>query len=299
MDQLSFIVRYVHHDGHPIERFLGFIKSSGHKAEELFTAVSEMLNKHSIDINNCRGQSYDNASNMSGKYTGLQTRVKEVNKLAVFIPCSAHSLNLVGTRAAECCSEALDFFRIIQKLYNFFSASTHRWDVLIAHVKGPVVKTLSNTRWSARKEAVKALRQSWKEIIKALLAIADDTTQKTVTRNEANYINRLEVAILTVFWDSILNRFNAVSSLLQSSSVDMSSVVSLYNSLVTFVGECRDDFDIYEEDGKFISDQAEYFKATSRKRKRTIQFGDKQVDQPMLNARDDFREIVFLPSLII
>ena len=137
-----------------------------------------MLNNHSIDINNCRGQSYDNASNMSGKYTGLQTRVKEVNKLAVFIPCSAHSLNLVGTRAAECCSEALDFFRIIQKLYNFFSASTHRWDVLITHLKGPVVKTLSNTRWSAREEAVKALRQSWKEIIKALLAIADDTTQK-------------------------------------------------------------------------------------------------------------------------
>ena len=98
--------------------------------------------------------------------------------------------------------------------------------------------------------------------------------KKTVTRNEAyslaNYINRLEVAILTVFWDSILNRFNAVSSLLQSSSVDMSSVVSLYNSLVTFVGECRDDFDIYEEDGKFISDQAKYYKATSRKRKRTI-----------------------------
>ena len=38
---------------------------------------------------------------------------------------------------------------------------------------------------------------------------------------------------------------------------------------------------------------AEYYKATPRKRKRAIQFGDKQVDQPMLNARDDFRENCF------
>ena len=40
----------VKHDGHPTERFLGFIKNVGHKAEGMSNAVTEMLEKHDIDI---------------------------------------------------------------------------------------------------------------------------------------------------------------------------------------------------------------------------------------------------------
>ncbi|XP_008178879.1 zinc finger MYM-type protein 1-like [Acyrthosiphon pisum] len=96
VDQLSFIFRYVQNNGSTVERFLGFLPNSGHKSEELVDAVFLVLDSHGLDINNCRGQSYDNASNMSGMYTGLQARIKEVNPLATFVPCSAHSLNLVG-----------------------------------------------------------------------------------------------------------------------------------------------------------------------------------------------------------
>ncbi|XP_065642178.1 zinc finger MYM-type protein 1-like [Hydra vulgaris] len=98
VDQLSFIFRYVQKNGCPVERFLGFLPNSGHKSEELADAVFLVLESHRLDINNCRGQSYDNASNMSGRYTGLQARIKKVNPLATFVPCSAHSLNLVDTR---------------------------------------------------------------------------------------------------------------------------------------------------------------------------------------------------------
>lgn len=38
--------------------------------------------KNDFDIMNCRGQSYDNASNMSGIYSGLQARIKTINPLA-------------------------------------------------------------------------------------------------------------------------------------------------------------------------------------------------------------------------
>ncbi|KAL4090277.1 hypothetical protein QTP88_025149 [Uroleucon formosanum] len=48
-----------------------------------------------------RGQTYDNAINMSRQYSGLQTRIKEINPLADYIPCSAHSLNLVVSTLKE------------------------------------------------------------------------------------------------------------------------------------------------------------------------------------------------------
>ncbi|KAB0790847.1 hypothetical protein PPYR_14870, partial [Photinus pyralis] len=47
-------------------------------------------------IQDCRGQTYDNASNMSGRYSGLQARLKEKCEFTSFVPCSAHSLNLAG-----------------------------------------------------------------------------------------------------------------------------------------------------------------------------------------------------------
>ena len=52
-----------------------------------------------MDIANCRGQLYDNASNMSGRYNGVQAIVKREYKYAVFVPCSNHSLNLIGDQA--------------------------------------------------------------------------------------------------------------------------------------------------------------------------------------------------------
>ena len=86
VDQLSFIIRYVSAEGCPVERFIRFIPNCGHKAEDLANVVLDTLKNHDLDIANCRGQSYDNASNMSGVYSGLQARIKQVNPLGGFRP---------------------------------------------------------------------------------------------------------------------------------------------------------------------------------------------------------------------
>ena len=56
-----------------------FLPTAGHKSDELEKAVKDTLDLEDIELSNCRGQSYDNASNMSGAYTGLQTRIKNLN----------------------------------------------------------------------------------------------------------------------------------------------------------------------------------------------------------------------------
>ncbi|XP_050508056.1 zinc finger MYM-type protein 1-like [Diabrotica virgifera virgifera] len=72
IDQLSFILRYVNELGIPEEHFVEFMKNQGHTGEELVNSVLSFLQSKGLDIQNCRGQSYDNASNMSGMYSGLQ-----------------------------------------------------------------------------------------------------------------------------------------------------------------------------------------------------------------------------------
>ncbi|XP_065684327.1 zinc finger MYM-type protein 1-like [Hydra vulgaris] len=294
VDQLSFIFRYVQKNGCPVERFLGFLPNSGHKSEELADAVFLVLESHGLNINNCRGQSYDNASNMSGRYTGLQARIKKVNPLATFVPCSAHSLNLVGECAVDCCIYASEFFILLQNIYKFFSASTYRWEILqknLIKTENVSLKKLSDTRWSARSDASISLNKNWIEIINALSFIKDDKTEKSITRSEANglylKLDSLETAIMATLWGDILERFNKTSKQLQSVEIDLETVVSLYESLIRYVLDLRSMFDIYEERAINKSGHKTYRKI--RKRKRKLTADEKREEETNFKIRDSLR----------
>ena len=137
----------------------------------------EFIDDNGISLKDLRGQFYGNASNMSGKYKGMQSIIKERNHQAEYIPCVAPSLNLVRTCAAECCRSAVRFFMFVQGLYVFFSASTHRWNLLTNALKPlqcPTTKPLSDARWLARYDALHALRKSYRAVLQVLEVMCDD-----------------------------------------------------------------------------------------------------------------------------
>ena len=85
---------------------------------------------------------------------------------------------MVGSCAVESNMEAADVFSLIQKLYTFYSASTKLWkkqEGMLAKHEGKllVVKRLSDTRWSARHDAVRDLTSGPKEQIELLEEIAE------------------------------------------------------------------------------------------------------------------------------
>lgn len=300
-DQLSFIIRYVGQNGNPVERFLCFIDNVGHKSEQMAKAVLDTLEKYDLNLQHIRGQSYDNANNMSGVYAGLQAKIKNFNSLADFVPCSAHSLNLVGTNAATCCKEANLFFGFVQNLYSFFSASTHRWNLLKVSLKN-----LSETRWSARDDACKSLNKNYDSIVKVLTNISSDLTEKSLARSEAkgilSTINRLEITFMIIFWGNILDRFNSTSKKLQSVEIDLSIVVELYESLINYITELRTDemFDMFEDKAVKSSQTKQYDSQIKRKKKRTMK-NDEINSEIVLSERQIFKintYFVILDSLL-
>ena len=88
VDQLTCILRYVLPSG-PVVRFVTFLEMQGHSGQELAGNLLSFFAANDIDITNCRGQSYDNASNMSGKYNGMQVIIRQQSKLADYVPCAA------------------------------------------------------------------------------------------------------------------------------------------------------------------------------------------------------------------
>lgn len=112
------------------------------------------------------------------------------------------------------------------------------------------LKNLSDTR-SARYDAIVGLHETWNEIIKALPFIRDDTSEKSITRSEANglylKLNSHEKAVLAMLWGDILERFNKISNRLQSVEIVLETVVSIYESLIRYVLDFKSMFDTYEE----------------------------------------------------
>lgn len=45
----------------------------------------DLLNKLQLNISDCRGQAYDNGSNMKGKHQGVQRRVLDINHKALYM----------------------------------------------------------------------------------------------------------------------------------------------------------------------------------------------------------------------
>lgn len=255
-DQLSCVLRYVNKDGLAEERFVEFVTNPGHGGQDLADAVIHFLERHGLDIGNCRGQSYDNAPNMSGIYSGLQARIRAVSPYAYYIPCSAHTLNLVGSSAARCCIKATSFFDILQEIFNFFTASSQRWNHLNTFFskENLTVKSLSITRWSAREEACRSLNKDGEAIVRALLSIIENENEKSLLKCEARGIMKklcsLETSFMTVVWVSILERFDVVSNQLQSADMDVGTVVNLYNSLVGFLDEMKMGYEVFKNLGQ-------------------------------------------------
>ncbi|XP_065645338.1 uncharacterized protein LOC136075828 [Hydra vulgaris] len=234
IDQLTLVFRYTEKDT-PVERFLVFMPNQGHKAQDMYDGLINFLNKYDLNIKNCRGQSYDNASEMSGKYNGLQSKILKNNKLASWIPCATHSLNLVGKAAAECCTGAVEFFDFLEQ-----------------------------------SDATKALILGYKQFKRTLIQIADDFEQTTKTRCDANRLYNklciLETGIYTVFWNNILERVDKTYKLLHDATLDLNTAKSAIKSLKNFVQAKRDNFDQYEKQGVEISETTDYLKHPKRQK---------------------------------
>ncbi|XP_073029841.1 uncharacterized protein [Primulina eburnea] len=175
-EQMSMVLRFVDDstDTPKVEEYwVGFLKVDDTSGLGLSNEILNALIKFGLEIDDVRGQGYDNGSNMSGRHKGVQKRLLEINPRAFYTPCGCHSLNLALVDMVECCPKAKSFFGVVQRIYTLFSSSTKRWKIFKDNVPGLTVKPLSHTRWESHVESVKAIKEQVVHIRDALLEIAE------------------------------------------------------------------------------------------------------------------------------
>ncbi|KAL4083617.1 hypothetical protein QTP88_028933 [Uroleucon formosanum] len=200
-EQMALCVRYVKNLD-VVERFLGFIDCSKNQdAESLYQYILWYLKKCKLSSKpQIVAQSYDGANVMSGKFNGLQNKIKSKYPYAIYTHCMAHKMNLIVLDICKYVKETRHVFNTLESLYIHFSHPSKNQKLIEIQTKLGIKYTsmirLSDTRWNCRYRNIESVKASYKAIIQVLeeeIENEDDrgvneAIEKTATSGESKNI---------------------------------------------------------------------------------------------------------------
>ena len=84
------------------EEFVDFVLCDmGIRSNAIAENILVTLGAYRLDINSLRGQAYDRAGNMAGRYRGAAMIIQSRFLKAVYVHCAAHALNLCVVAACS------------------------------------------------------------------------------------------------------------------------------------------------------------------------------------------------------
>ncbi|XP_022842046.1 uncharacterized protein LOC111365742 [Olea europaea var. sylvestris] len=273
-EQMSLVIRCVDEsmDSSMVKEYwIEFLKVDDTSGLGLSTELTNVLTNLKLDVDNIRGQGYNNGANMSGRHKGVQKRLLETNPRAFYTPCGCHSLNL-----ALC-------------------------DMANYKVEGLTLKPLSETRWESHVKSVKPIKEQYVQIRDALLDlinIAKDPKTKSEAESLATHEpENFEFLLGMIIWYKLLHALNTVSKFFQAENMDIDEAIKLLEALILFLENYRESgFASAMDEAKQIGVEMGIEAVFQEKRniRRKMQFDESGSEEVTQSAEESFQVDYFL-----
>ena len=166
--QCAIVLRYVLWNKAK-ERLVCQINVDNLSGKCLHTLLRNSIAEIGLTLEQCIGDSFDGAANMSGVYSGLKALMKAARPSHIHTWCYAYVLNLVINDASSVCLAAVSLFGLVAELSTFINDSYKRTKVWEDHNvqakpgnrKRLRLERIGQTTWSSRGRALQKLFGSY------------------------------------------------------------------------------------------------------------------------------------------
>ncbi|KAK1410977.1 hypothetical protein QVD17_37520 [Tagetes erecta] len=261
-EQMAVVVRYVDKLGVVKESFIGIVHVTNTNSSTLKEAILSLLANNQLSIDQVRGQGYDGASNMRGKFNGLKSLILRDNPSAHYIHCFAHQLQLVIVAVAKKHEGVKTFYEYLSMVVNTVSASCKRKDMLREAKKERVEKEIlkgelktgkglnqevslaraGDTRWGSHHRTIISLLKLFPEVVTVLRYVKEDgdcSQKRSNAKGILSYFQEFECVFYLHLMDKVLGLTNILSKHLQQKSQDLLEAAKLINGTKSALNDLR------------------------------------------------------------
>ena len=259
LEASCLLIRYIEEDENgrprPVERLVGLFTTGSTTGETLCDKILLHLADANIPISHIIGQSYDGAGNMSGRFKGLQAKLKEMQPKAIYMWCSAHRLNLVIESVVSCCAAIRNAIGILQELNTFFG-SHKRHEVLInlqrdERYRRSLKRVSGTTRsWRSVEDGCTTILECFHTVVTALEQLRDESEDAaTVSAARGLYmrVNEFDVILSVHILKCIFDVTGPVSRILQSKASDLAISSHLIATSLEKLQQMRVDESVWQD----------------------------------------------------
>jgi len=223
-DTINYILR---------EDFLQFIPVHSTTGQNIASVIINSLQALGINDKYMVSQSYDGAAFMSGNFKGVQTVIRESHPAALYVHCSAHSLNLA--LAHSCNVQYIrNYIDTIKSIGNFIKSSAMRTNILKTKIKNLVPNTkwtkltsMCDTRWVENHNGIQRFVEIFQPIVETLekLQLVQDINTSSKALQFYRAIITSEFISSMVTSNTLFSMTLPLCKILQSVSCDLVEAV--------------------------------------------------------------------------
>lgn len=161
---------------------------------------------------------------------------------------------------AESCTVAVTYFGTVQQMYNIFSSSPQRWEILQKYL--PVsLQSISTTRWSARIDAVKPVANHLQSLRKALDDMETlNLTAKTRSELHAikKYMSKFEFIVMSSIWIKLLTMINQTNLVIEARDATLDVERENVQTLIQDIKHMREQWDTILKESRTVAENIEF-----------------------------------------